>query len=119
NTAGTLELNIDEVGLYFKCFLPNTSYAQDVYELVKRKDVSKMSFGFFTAPNGDKFTKDEGGGYLRTIYDISQIYEVSLCTIPAYADTNVSVAQRNLTNVEDEFKKAQDLLTLQLELETY
>ncbi|MEG2254303.1 MAG: HK97 family phage prohead protease, partial [Vagococcus sp.] len=35
--AGTLKLDVDETGLHFEAELPNTSYANDVYENVSKK----------------------------------------------------------------------------------
>jgi HK97 family phage prohead protease len=121
NTSGTLELNVDDVGLYFRCIFPNTSYARDLFEVIKRGDVNQMSFGFFLAPNGDAFSKDpeNDGMYIRTLKEIEQIYEVSIVTIPAYEDTNVEIAQRNLESMQKEFEKEKELLILQLELEKY
>ena len=47
NKNGSLELKADEKGLYgIYSSLPNTQYAQDLYELVKRGDVDQCSFGF-------------------------------------------------------------------------
>src|SRR5690242_9418372 len=42
-TSGTLKLHADERGLAFDCLLPNTSYAQDAYESVKRGDLNGCS----------------------------------------------------------------------------
>ena len=121
NTSGTLELNVDDVGLYFKCIFPNTSYAKDLFEVLKRGDVSQMSFGFFLAPNGDAFSKDpeNSGMFIRTLKEIEKIYEVSIVTIPAYEETNVEIAQRSIEKMQEEFEKEKELLILQLELEKY
>ena len=37
--AGTLELKTDDKGLYFKATMPNTSYANDVYQQIKSGNV--------------------------------------------------------------------------------
>ena len=42
--ANTLELTVDDKGLYFKCFLPNTSYARDIYENIKAGNVNQCAF---------------------------------------------------------------------------
>lgn len=121
NTSGTLELNVDDVGLYFRCVLPDTSYAKDLFEVIKRGDVNQMSFGFFLAPNGDTFSKDpeNSGMFIRTLKEIEKIYEVSIVTIPAYEETNVEIAQRSIEKMQEEFEKEKELLILQLELEKY
>lgn len=118
-TAGTLQINVDDIGLYIRCKLPETSYARDLYESIKRGDVNQMSFGFYLADNGDAWTKDTNGEYIRTLTNIEKIYDVSVVSVPAYSDTNVAVAQRNLQLAEDEYKRQQELLMLQLDLLKY
>lgn len=115
NTAGTLEIAVDEIGLFFKCTFPDTTYARDLYEAIKRKDVSQMSFGMFVADDGDEYTKVGEDEYLRTIYDIEAIYELSICTIPAYEDTSVSIAQRSFEDSQINAEKEAFLLLLELE----
>jgi HK97 family phage prohead protease len=44
--AGTLKLNIDDVGLHFEATLNDTSYANDVYENVSKKIVGLNEFWF-------------------------------------------------------------------------
>ena len=43
---GTLEMKTDEQGLYTRATLNNTQQSRDVYEAVKRGDISQMSFAF-------------------------------------------------------------------------
>jgi len=121
NTSDTLELNVDDVGLYFRCIMPDTTYAKDLFEVLKRGDVNQMSFGFFLAPQGDSLSKDpeNSGMFIRTLKNIEKIYEVSIVTIPAYEDTNVEIAQRSIEKMQKEFEKEKELLLLQLELEKY
>lgn len=95
--AETLEMHVDSKGLYFKCYLPNTSYARDIYENIKAGNVNQCSF-FYTLPLNDDTARTwtvENGEYIQTINKIDQLIEVSIVTVPAYQDTNVEVAQRN------------------------
>lgn len=95
--AETLTLKLDDKGLYFKCLLPNTSYARDIYENIKAENVNQCSF-FYTLPPDDDTARTwtvENGQYIQTINKIDELIEVSIVTIPAYQDTNVEVAQRN------------------------
>lgn len=43
---GTLTLEADEKGLHIRAKLANTTLGRDVYELIKRKDITQMSFAF-------------------------------------------------------------------------
>lgn len=94
--AKTLELTLDSKGLYFKCYLPNTSYAKDIYENIKAGNVNQCSF-FFTLPPNDDTARTWSridGEYVQTINKIDELIEVSIVTIPAYQETTVAVGQR-------------------------
>lgn len=96
NTAGTLTLAEDERGLLMEVTLPETSYAGDVYELVRRGDVDQMSFAFTVRSEGQRW---EGGGGdappVRTLTGVD-LYDVSVVTYPAYEAT--TVAARTLSD---------------------
>lgn len=113
--AETLELTVDEKGLYFKCHLPNTSYARDIYENIKAGNVNQCSF-FYTLPNDEsaRTWSNEDGEYVQTIHQIDQLIEVSIVTIPAYKDTSVEVGQR--AKSLERFKDLESLkISLQLD----
>lgn len=93
--AGTLELEVDDVGLKFKCTLPDTTYANDIYENIKAGNVDSMSFGFTIPDDGDTFEKAEDGTVTRTVNNIKSLFDVSVVSIPAYDDSNVQVNKRS------------------------
>lgn len=110
-SSGTLKLTIDEVGLHFRCELPNTQHGRDVYELVKRGDLSQCSFGFTLGEqDAESWVRSQDGTIVRTIRQFESVFEVSLVAIPAYDDTNVKVALR-------EFVKGEELRRKRLELQ--
>lgn len=114
--ADTLELSVDEKGLYFKCKLPNTSYARDIYENIKMGNVNQCSFFYTLPPNDDtaRTWSNKDGDYVQTINKIDELIEVSVVTIPAYKDTEVTVGQRDAGLKE--FKEKQQLqIALDLE----
>jgi HK97 family phage prohead protease len=81
--SGTLELENSDDGLLCRCELPNTSYANDLYEIVTRGDVKTMSFGFRPIK-----WDDSNNGKLRTLKEV-QLEEVSYgVTYAAYLETN-------------------------------
>lgn len=84
----TLRLVEDSVGLAFELDLPDTSAGKDAYQLIKRGDVSGVSFGFFI--KRDEWIKgDEKTPNKRIIKDV-ELFEISLCPFPAYDQTTVS-----------------------------
>lgn len=90
STAGTLRLQEDDRGLAFEIDLPDTSYAQDLWRLIERRDVSQMSFGFLVVT--DEWRMQDGLP-LRTVRT-ADLFDVSPVTYPAYAETNVAVRSR-------------------------
>lgn len=98
--AGTLILREDERGLYGEVEInPNDSDAVNLYERVKRGDVDQCSFGFEIVSEETDFRDD--GSVHWTITDVD-LYEVSVCTFPAYEQTGVSArtAQRDALRAE-------------------
>lgn len=99
NTAHTLELRQDEHGLWGSITInPNDQDAMNLYARVQRGDVDQCSFGFDIVSE-DYDVRDDGSVHW-TIKKV-RLYEVSVCTFPAYEETNVKArsAQR------DEIKK--------------
>ncbi|WP_025726780.1 HK97 family phage prohead protease [Heyndrickxia ginsengihumi] len=121
--AETLELNVDEVGLHFRCVLPNTSYANDLYENIRQGNITQCSFGFILAPDGDKWEKDNKSDvYKRTLTNIESLFDVSVVTYPAYNSSEVSVAARSLNKLKEqemETRKQQLLLKLKLDKDLF
>ncbi len=89
-SAGNLELRSDERGLWFRVSLPDTQYARDVAELLRRGDVTGASFGFRV--RRDRWAQAEDDDTpLRELLDVD-LYDVSVVTFPAYKATSVSLA---------------------------
>lgn len=88
NTSGTLELIEDETGLRYEFEAPDTSFGNDLLEMIKRGDVNQSSFGFTV--KSDTWEEQEGKVY-RTINKVNRLYDVSPVTFPAYPDASVAV----------------------------
>lgn len=96
-TAGTLKLREDDVGLWGDVIInPKDSDAVNTYERVKRGDVSQCSFGFRITKE-DTEVKDDGSVHW-TIREV-ELYEVSVCTFPAYEATNVQARSEQLAEI--------------------
>lgn len=86
---GTLELKVDEHGLFYSFKLGNQSYAKDLAESIKRGDVRGSSFGFVVRE--DDYEKKDDGSYRRTIKKVSRIADISPVVSPAYPQTSVKM----------------------------
>lgn len=92
--AGTLTLREDEHGLWGDILInPKDQDAVNAYERVKRGDVDQCSFGFDPVKEETETRAD--GSVHWTLRDV-ELYETSICTFPAYAETNIQArsAQR-------------------------
>lgn len=89
NGQGTLELKVDEHGLFYSFKLGNQSYAKDLAESIKRGDVRGSSFGFIVRE--DDYEKKEDGSYRRTIKRVARIADISPVVSPAYPQTSVKM----------------------------
>lgn len=98
NKAGTLELREDSHGLWGRITInPNDSDAVNLYERVKRGDVDQCSFGFDIREEEADF-RDDGSVHF-TIRDV-ELFEVSVVTFPAYAETSVSARKQDVAEIQ-------------------
>lgn len=96
--AKTLELREDEHGLWGRITInPNDSDAMNLYERVKRGDVDQCSFGFDIL--SEETERRDDGSVHWTIKAV-KLYEVSVCTFPAYEATAVSARASQLAEIE-------------------
>lgn len=95
--AHTLELREDERGLWGRVTInPNDSDAMNAYNRVSRGDVDGCSFGFEIREEETDFRDD--GSIHFTIKDVD-LFEVSVCTFPAYEATNISAREKDAARI--------------------
>lgn len=93
NQAGTLELREDSHGLWGSILInPNDQDAMNLYARVQRGDVNQCSFGFDILSEETDFGAD--GAVHWTITEV-KLYEVSICTFPAYSETSVQARKED------------------------
>ncbi len=83
---GTLRLASGEDGLHTEIDLPDTTYAKDAWEIIRRGDVTTMSFGFYPVKVREDWDAERQKkiNYLEEV----RLIEVSfLVMFPAYPDT--------------------------------
>lgn len=89
--SGTLKLSEDERGLLSEITLPDTQQARDLAVLMKRGDVTQMSFAFSVHKDDQDWKKNGEGPWERTIRKVSRLYDVSPVTYAAYPQTDAAV----------------------------
>lgn len=97
-TAGTLTLRVDERGLFGSIEINEADQdAVNLYERVKRGDVTQCSFGFEIL--SQDIERTEG---MPTVFHLREVklYEVSVCTFPAYEETSVKARKAELEEID-------------------
>ncbi len=102
NGGGSLDVELREDGVYFSFDIPNTTLGNDIYELIKRGDISNCSFCFSISDEKDsqKWEKREGKMY-REIMKIGGLYDLSAVTYPAYSDTDINARSLEMRNIAE------------------
>ena len=94
----TLTLNVNEKGLFGEITInPDDTEAVNLYQRVKRGDIDQCSFGFSIL--NETMEQREDGTTKWTITEI-ELFEVSVVTFPAYADTAVEARSNEIKQLE-------------------
>jgi HK97 family phage prohead protease len=109
---GSLQLKADDKGLFGTIKLPNTQYANDLYELVSRGDIDQASFGFNIID--EELEELASGGYRWRIKDID-LHEISVVTFPAYENTTVQAREKQVEQLQQrKMQEKKDALSKRL-----
>jgi HK97 family phage prohead protease len=92
---GTLVTRDTPAGLEVEISLPDTSYARDIRELVQRRDVRGLSFGFNVRSREGHRVIREAGNTVRELLDVD-LGEISVVSNPAYGDSAVALRSADI-----------------------
>ncbi len=82
---GTLQLSLNEHGLYVRADLSSTEASREMYESIKAGLVTQMSWSFTVEEESyNEKTRT------RTILKVRKVYDVSAVSIPANPNTDIS-----------------------------
>ena len=97
-SSGTLELREDNHGLWGRIKVNQADTdAMNLYARIQRGDVTQCSFGFEILEEETDYRED--GSVHWTIKRV-RLYEVSVCTFPAYEDTGVVARKRDFEDIQ-------------------
>ena len=94
-SAGTMEIDRREDGIYSLTYPPRNS---DILESIDRGDIRNQSFGMLVMDATWDATSEVFVRYLEHII----LAETSAVPLPAYRDTDISVAMRSLEQFKNE-----------------
>ena len=94
----TLSLDLLAAGMACRCDMPHTNNANDTLELMRRGDITGMSFAFSDNPHDresvtyeqtNERSADGKEIWLRHVRKATGLYDVAIVTHPAYEQTSV------------------------------
>ena len=88
-SAKTLRLSEDERGISYEVDTPDTTWARDLTESIRRGDISENSFAFFVNESGDTWT-ETATGMERTVLSAT-LKEIGPQPFAAYPQSDVAV----------------------------
>lgn len=114
----TLKLEVDEIGLKITASFADTTTGHDLYKLIQRRDIDKMSFGFHV-----KQARYDSLTHTRRILQFKKIYDVSAVDLPAYDGTTLDISSRSEASAKEYFenmiKQEQEFRRRKMMLMTY
>lgn len=97
-SASTLTMREDEKGVFCTLFInEDDTEAVNVYHRTKRGDITGCSFGFYSNSE-DRIMKENGD--VKYIVKEADVYEVSVCVLPAYPQTAIQARKKQFHNDE-------------------
>ena len=101
---GTLEIKVDDKGLFTRTDLSKTASARAMFEEIQAGMYYQMSFAFIVRE--DSYDKET---HTRKILKIDKLFDVSAVSFPANPGTDIGVATRDYFNGVIEAEQAERL----------
>ena len=107
---GTLNINLQDDGVYFDFDVPETTVGNDVLENIRLGNITQCSFRFRYAEEPGSYRDQKiGDTWYRNVYKVGELLDFSLVTDPAYDDTYVNVRMRERSKMEDKLKETEEI----------
>ena len=104
SSAGTLEVGVDEHGLFDRADLSKTAKARELFEDIIAGNYPKQSFAFTVRE--DSYDRET---HTRTVLKVAKVFDVSPVSFPANPTTDLGVATRDYFNGVIEAERAERL----------
>ena len=114
---GTLELQLDDQGLYFRFDAPTTQLGDELLYNVRNGNLFECSFAFSIADDdkSERWYRDESNSLKREIRHISGLYDCSIVTHAAYPTTSCSTRSEEIHDLSKAVDAAMDLIDKEID----
>jgi uncharacterized protein len=99
--SGTLELRMDDKGVFYSAKLPKTTIGNDLKEEITRGDITGSSFSYNKDAKAD-YQRGADGMIERTVTKINYIRDIGPTPSPAFINTSAGYSIRSLTDYVNE-----------------
>jgi HK97 family phage prohead protease len=106
----SLELKVDEKGLFIRAVLIDTQTNRDIYKSIQAGLLDKMSFSFTTEKDEWDYENDT-----RKVLKIRKLYDVSVVDTPFYEDTEIYARALNELESHKETLESEKRQALEVE----
>lgn len=106
---GSINVSVDEHGLYNKVDLSRSSSARSVFEDIECGNYDRMSFAFTVTEDAIEHDRDNHK-YLRVIKKVGKLFDCSAVSFPANPNTEIGISARSAF---DGFIEAEKTLELE------
>jgi HK97 family phage prohead protease len=100
---GTLQLSINDRGLYIRADLSSTEASRQMYESIKAGLVTQMSWAFTIEE--ESYNEKT---HTRSVLKVNKVYDVSAVSIPANPNTDISARSYWDGVIEEERRRERD-----------
>lgn len=106
---GSLKLELKDDGLYYSFRAKKTNLGNELLSYIEDGDITGSSFAFYVSdePGSEKWSRNADGNYLREIYKIGGLADVSPVWCPAYESTSVD-KKTNLRSKSEAFNSVKE-----------
>lgn len=112
--SGNLTLQSDNIGLFFRASVPDTTLGRDTWEMIQRGDYTDCSFAFSVEDPGESWEIDTENNLIHRVKEVSGLYDVAICTLRgAYEDTIVDVEKASRMFNELDKEKVKEIADAQ------
>lgn len=100
----TVQLSVDNIGLFTRTDLGRTSASRDMFEDIEARNYTQMSFSFTV--DQDDYEEET---HTRVIKAFRKVYDISAVAFPANPGTDIGVSMRDYFDGVIEAEKAERL----------